>query len=96
MFSLNPVAIAKAEILKVDADLPNEIAELEHGLTVFGQFMSYVTPADVEAVLALLPAPLAAKIPAEVMTEVSTVLANLPATLAKVEAKLESIKTELA
>jgi hypothetical protein len=100
-FSLNPVEILKTEVLKYKdkaghPEVEDALAGVEKAVLIIDNFVSKLTPADVEEVLALLPAPVASKFAPGELTVLAAAIANLPAELKKIEAAITKLETELA
>lgn len=100
VFGLNILALVKAEILKYKdktgrPEALDALDAVEKALVIINNFVSKLTPADVEAVLALLPAPVAAKFAPAELTAIATAIANLPTELQEIEAIVTKVETDL-
>jgi hypothetical protein len=100
MFGINLLGMLKAELLKYKDSAGKPLAidalnQLEKSVVSLNNFVAKLTPADVQAVLALLPPQVAAKFtPAELLA-FSNAIANLPTELQGVEALLVNLVTKL-
>lgn len=100
VFGLNIMALIKAEVLKYKDKAGNPMAvdvlnDIEKSLIIVNTFVSKLTPADIEAILALLPASVAAKFAPGELSAVASAVASLPADIQEAEAALVKVETEL-
>jgi hypothetical protein len=97
VFGINILGLVKAELLKFKDKSGNPLAidvldDLEKGLVIVDGFASRLTPADIQAVLDLLPVVVRAKFTPTELASIAALVANLPKELSNLEtAVLEAV-----
>jgi predicted chitinase len=100
MFGVNVMGMIKAEILKYKDKSGHPLAvdfldDIEKCLVVIDGFVSKLTPADIEAILALLPASVVAKFAPGELSALAAAIAKLPAELKTAEAAITEAEVDL-
>jgi hypothetical protein len=100
MFGIDLISMLKSDLLKYKDKAGNPIAVdalngLEKGVVILNNFVAKLTPADVQAVLALLPPEVSAKFSPSELLAVANAIANLPTQLQGVEALITNAVAKL-
>jgi hypothetical protein len=101
MFGLNPVTLAKQEVLKIDENhngVPDAIEALdalESTTDKIGSFFGNFDAKDIELILELMPAAVKAKLPGNLITDIAEEFAALPAQMKAAKIALEKVEASL-
>lgn len=101
MLGFNAVAMAKAEVLKLDEnhngkpDAIEALDALEASIEKISKLSAFITPAKIDAFFAFLPPALTSDIPPVLLTEAKAELAALPGQLIAAETALKKVEAAL-